>query len=176
MPTEEQTDSGLMPEKPAEDSGGKDVPDWAKDPVKAYEEVLKTRREAAAERVKRQELEKRVSAAPAKDESQLTELAKRVEQAEKRAAESERKALITSLAAEYKLPAALAARLQGDSEEALRKDAEALAALVPAAPVPPAQMTKPAPNGIAEGETIDQKRARLLGAGAGGVNPITGRG
>lgn len=81
--------------------------------------------------------------------------------------------LRSRIATEYALPPALAARLVGDSEDALRADAESLKGLIPAPapaaqPPTPAQATRPhttttpIPTGTT-GETDAQRRARLFG-------------
>ena len=71
------------------------------------------------------------------------------------------------------LPVELAARLQGNTEDELKADAEALKALIPqtAKPLPGGtrQTTTPVPDGLPAGETDAQRRKRLLGGGAEGV-------
>lgn len=69
------------------------------------------------------------------------------------------KALRAQVAAEAGLPPKLAARLQGDTEADLRRDAEDLRALAPSA----RSTTTPLPAGAAPGETDAQRRARLFG-------------
>lgn len=182
MPTEDQ--NGQMPpsDAPAEDSGGNTVPDWVRDPIKAYEEIQKLRRSEAAERTKRLEAEKVNRTAdekPATTDDKpdpIKALQERLDAAEKREREANERAWRTNAAAKHGLPVALASRIQGATEAEMDEDAKALAASIPALPAAPTQTTKPAPSGNAQGETLDQKRARLLGVGAGGVNPLTGKG
>ncbi len=76
------------------------------------------------------------------------------------------KALRAQVAAEAGLPPKLAARLQGETEADLRRDAEDLRALAPA----PRAATTPLPAGAAPGETDAQRRARLFG----GASMFTG--
>lgn len=74
------------------------------------------------------------------------------------------------IALEFQLPPALAVRLQGATDEEIRNDAQALAALIqPKAPAegekqqPPArsQTTSPVPDGQRPSETDEQRRQRL---------------
>jgi hypothetical protein len=70
-------------------------------------------------------------------------------------------ALRTQIAAEAGLPPKLAARLQGETEADLRRDAEDLRALAPTRAT-----TTRLPSGAPPGETDVQRRARIFGGGA----------
>ncbi len=72
------------------------------------------------------------------------------------------KALRVQIAAEVGLPPRLAARLQGDTEADLRRDAEDLRAFASA----PRSTTTPVPGGTPAGETDARRRARLFGGAA----------
>jgi hypothetical protein len=83
-----------------------------------------------------------------------------------------------TIAAEFGLPEALATRLQGDDEDAMRADAEQLKAAFPAAeepgkpkPKPKIMPTNPGDN-AAVGETPDQRNARIYGGGSDIFNPV----
>ena len=67
------------------------------------------------------------------------------------------KALRAQIAVETGLPPKLAARLQGETEADLRRDAEDLRAFVARS------TTTPVPGGPVAGETDAQRRARLFG-------------
>ena len=91
--------------------------------------------------------------------------------AEQEAATERRERLLDRIATEHKLPDALRGRLQGDDEEALRADAEALAKLMaPATPNAP-NLDATARGVVAPGAVDDAKQAELrqrfrLGSGA----------
>jgi hypothetical protein len=67
-------------------------------------------------------------------------------------------------AAKYQLPLEIAERLRGETLEELEKDAESLKALIPdAKQQSKLNATNPGSGGKQVGETIEQKRKRLLG-------------
>lgn len=183
------------PEPPTQQPGG-DLPDWVKDPARAYEEIKKLREEAASHRTASKSLEQRlaeIEGATAKArERELAEQNKWKELAEERErklaeVEATLKAqaaqtMRAQIALEHKLSPGIAKRLVGDTEEALRKDAEALIAELgldkqqaetPAsppdkAPARPAQQparsqTAIVPDGQAVGETDEDRRWRYYG-------------
>lgn len=183
------------PEPPTQQPGS-DLPDWVKDPARAYEEIKKLREEAASHRTASKSLEQRlaeIEGATAKArERELAEQNKWKELAEERErklaeAEATLKAqaaqtMRAQIALEYKLSPGIAKRLVGDTEEALRKDAEALIAELgldkqqaetpaspsdkaPAQPVqqPARSQTAIVPDGQAVGETDEDRRRRYYG-------------
>jgi len=137
LDTEDNGGGGSTEEKPAEetpetgdqggsggDGGGaankeEDLPEWAQ------KELARVRKEAADRRVKLREAEERLSKAKTPEE---------IEAATKELRESneklERELLITKVAKDFDLPDEIAARLVGEDEAALRKDAEVLKNLV----------------------------------------------
>jgi hypothetical protein len=182
------------PEAPAQ--AGSDLPDWVKDPTRAYEEIKKLREEAASHRTASKSLEQRLAEIEATTtkarERELAEQSKWKELAEERERkltefEATLKAqtaqtMRAQIALEYKLTPGIAKRLVGDTEEALRKDAETLIAELgldksqaetPAPPPDskaPGQPAQPArsqtaivPDGQAVGETDDERRRRYYG-------------
>lgn len=178
MPDEIQTgDNGVMPE-PVDSTPKNDLPDWVRDPERAYTVIRDLRKEAENNRKALADLKKQfetVQQPAAIDPKIADDLAKtRQELADlqKRLQEKESNELRMKIAGEFGLPLAVADRLKGDNEEALRKDAEALKALIPAQqPATTSQNTARVPGGAPVGETDEQKRARLLG-GNRGNNPI----
>lgn len=130
------------PKAPEQPVTGSDLPDWVKDPVRAYEEIKKLRGEAAEYRTTSKTLEQRLAeletSASKQRERELAEQNKWKELAEERErklaeVEATLKAqaaqtLRAQIALEYKLPPLLAKRLVGDGEDELRKDAQALIA------------------------------------------------
>ena len=72
--------------------------------------------------------------------------------------------LRSKAAAKYQLPLEIAERLRGETLEELEKDAESLKALIPDAKQQgKLNATNPGSGGKQVGETIEQKRKRLLG-------------
>lgn len=97
------------------------------------------------------------------------------EEAAAKAVAAERQALRLKVAADFGLPPALAGRLQGETEDELRADAETLKPIVMPAEqstARPKQTTTPVPGGQPSGETADQRRARLYGRGPSGGGPF----
>ncbi len=131
------------------------LPEWVRDPERAYEEIRRLRQENAAARVKLNESE---------------DWRSRFEAAQEALRSAERDAAQMRIAGETGLPPAMAARLQGGDDEALRRDAETLKALLATQPPARGQGAIPVPGGMPQGETDEQRRARLFGRGT--VNPI----
>lgn len=144
------TPADTTPEKPApepnksgaDDSGeGSSLPDWVKDPAKAYEAIQKLRVESAENRTKAANLQaEKDREAQEQDKAKKKKLAedgdwqKLAEEARKEVeetkAESERtiQGLMRKLIGkEFNLPEKLVARLQGATEDELRADAADLA-------------------------------------------------
>jgi hypothetical protein len=170
---------GPTPEadKPANDQpNNQQLPEWVRDPAKAYEEIQKLRGEAKDNRLALDGLKKtleEVQKKPSADPVQVEELATKLIDMQKRLQEKEANELRLSVALELGLPKELAVRLVGSTEEELRKDGEALKALIPSQSpqTPKRQNTTPTPGGAPVGETDEQKRARLFGGG-NTSNPI----
>lgn len=177
------------PDVPAE--SGETVPDWVKDPAKAYAEIKKAREEAKTSRTAAADFEKRLKAiedTKRDDETKKLEADKKYEELAKRLADENAKMkadleaervgrLRVSVAAEVGIPAAMADRLVGKTAEELKADAENLKKLL--APTttdtkPPRtpSTTTPAPGGRNAGETDEQRRARLSGRGGGSLFDI----
>jgi hypothetical protein len=100
-------------------------------PEQLRAELAKTRREAAGYRTKVRELEPKAKKLDELTEAEKSEVQRandRAAAAERRATELEAAQLRTSVAAAKKLPASLAARLQGSTKEELEADADALLA------------------------------------------------
>jgi len=153
---------------------------------KTYSEeyVKQLRAEAKANRLKAEAAEAeaadlRPKAAQAVDVDKLTKLEKLLEaerqareEATKQAAESKRAEMRLKIAVDAGLPAALASKLSGETEDELRADAEALKPFVTPTNVQqrPTSTTTAVPGGAPQGETDEQKRARIYrNNGNGGV-------
>lgn len=167
---------------PADDKGGKkpdkeEIPDWVKDPEKAYAELQRARQEAAQHRTKLRELEQaetqRQQDAQKAKEKELADQGKfkpiaeqreqEIEQLKRQLAEAQTGALRTKIALELGLTPVLADRLKGATEDELRADAAELAKLLPAAPKPGQQKdTSALPGGAPAGKTEAQLRADFL--------------
>lgn len=102
-------------------------------------------------------------------QSEMTEAEKykaRADQLEAELKEERQGRMRLQVAAEYSLPEALANRLQGDTIEALKADAEQIAKLLPK---PKKENPALSPNDIGDGkkgETDQQKRNRIYNKGA----------
>lgn len=111
----------------------------ARDPD-AVRNALKTERDAAkaakdeakAAKAKAEELAKKVQAFEDRDKSEQEKAEQRAVEAEKKADAAEKKLLRLRVAADKKLPADLADRLQGESQAELEADADKLLKLVKA--------------------------------------------
>jgi hypothetical protein len=100
-------------------------------PEQLRAELAKTRREAAGYRTKVRELEPKAKKLDELTEAEKSEVQKALDRAaaaEKRATDLEAAQLRTTVATAKKLPASLAARLQGTTKEELEADADALLA------------------------------------------------
>lgn len=120
---------------------------------KEYEKQLKRLEQLEAEEKKRQDAAK----------SEIEKAQDQLREAQEKARKLELKELQRQAAEKHKLPAALAARLQGETLEELEADAEALAKTLPKLTAPPVPPNNPGP-GASDGETDDQRRARLFGS------------
>jgi len=112
------------------------------------------------------ELEQLRAAEKKREEEALSELEryqKRAEEAEKEATELRLSVLRRKVADEVGLPGALADRLQGADEESLKADAERLLEAIPPSTIQKPKIKPTNPADADKVETIEQKRARLLG-------------
>lgn len=185
-----------QPDNSAPDTPRKSDPDQSGSDKKAEtfsrEYVEELRQENATRRKEAKALEKRLAdietsskAAEEKkllDEKQHETLAQKAmkerDEALAKVQETELKVLRLSIAADFKLSPSQAKRLQGSTEEELRKDAEDMVAEFglnkpsePAAATPQTQagrqtQTTIAPDGRPVGETDEQIRARIYKPGA----------
>lgn len=122
----------------ATDTGGRedDVNGTLSDAGKralSEERKARTAAERAAKAAQKQldEVSKRLTAFEDRDKTDLQRATEAVAAAEKRAAEAEQKLLRQRVAADKKLPPALADRLRGSTEEEMAADADALLAGLP---------------------------------------------
>lgn len=115
-----------MADDDAPDAG--DGPDIASDDdLRSLRDALKKANdEAKKHRLRAKELEDQLQQSADASKSEVQKLTERLDAAERRQADAERKALIAEIAADKKLPAALARRLSGDSREELEADADEL--------------------------------------------------
>lgn len=194
MPTTDNTENLPAAETDAAKAAAEaaqsgDVPDWVKDPARAYAEIQKVREEAkksrealatiGAERKKQADAAEAEARKKLEDEKQFQQLAEKYKaEAEAMKAEAEAAklaALRVEVAAKVGIPA-LAARLVGKTDAELTADAEALKALLAPAQDEkkqqrqPGSSTTPAGGARPQGETDEQRRARLFGRGA--ANPL----
>ena len=181
MPEENATDAVQPETQPVSDSApvvtdqAKETGNWpdgeAFDPERAKATIEKLRgyeKEAAQLRKKMAVLEK---AEHDRKEAELSELEKaqsRLAELEAKAAKLERLSLQREVAERVGLPAVLATRLQGETDDDMEADAKLLMESLPKEQK--AKTTIPATNpGInaSANETHAQQKARLLGTGEG---------
>lgn len=111
-----------------------------------------------------------------REEAKLSETDKLKRQlAEKDAAlrSLERAAMQRKAAEAAGLPSAFAERLKGETPEELEADANALKEVLPKAQPPNVGATNPGSNATGQGETYEQRRARIYGIGTDIFNPAT---
>ncbi|MFH1486077.1 MAG: hypothetical protein ABIH46_08405 [Chloroflexota bacterium] len=152
-------DAVALPDGAQEPTNVDQLPVWAQDHIKAL------RKENAGHRHKTKEAEAATSAAEEaklKEQKEFQALAERYAQ-ERDAALIQAVELQTRLtrqviATEFSLPAEIAARLQGDDEEAMRADAKVLQGIlkVPATGIP----ASPSPDGTPPKLSDEEKRKR----------------
>ena len=103
--------------------------------------------------------------------SEMDKLKRELAELQAKATQAERQNLQRKIGAELGLPDVLALRLQGDDEEAMREDAQAILATMPKkSNAPTLSATNPS-NGQPAGETPAQQRARFYGTGADIFDP-----
>lgn len=166
-----------------QDAGSEELPDWVKDPVKALAEIKKVREEAAKYRLQLREAEKTQEKLQAEQKTAEDQKLAEQQEFEKLAARYKTDldkaltelqtlrldAMRNKVAGEIGIPSALAARLQGSTEEELKADAEALKTALGLTQTPQQQQARPGytivPGGQPVKETDDQRRLRLRSGG-----------
>lgn len=160
-PASSQTDTPpeTPPETPPAPPGEPEGPNTPETFDREY--VEKLRRESAGYRTRAQEAEAKIKEIADRDKTEHEKAVERAEQAEQRAAEAERRLLRREVADKAGLPASLAARLQGETEEELLEDAKQLAKLV--VPGKPGDDLPDVPRGADRGSanqpTLDEQIA-----------------
>jgi len=175
MPTEDPTDPN--PTAPTGEGGAPDKPTAESKKTESQEHMIPKSRldEEIAKRSKAEkELDKFLKAEDERKKAELSETERlRQEKAdlEKQNADLLLKQWKRDAAAEAKLPANCADRLQGATLEELQEDAMRFAEALPK-PAKNAVLTATAPaDGQAKGETIEQQRARIHGDGGNPFDP-----
>jgi chromosome segregation ATPase len=181
----DEVKNGGTPQQPEQ---GRDAPESAAPKLSARLEEVE--RQLEAERAARQaEIEKRKAANDESAQRRLTinelkqqldetsekaakydELSSRLQQLEQERDRAAREALVMRVATETGLPPALAGRLQGETEEALREDAQELAELIPQQ-APAGSRATPNPGGTPTGYTDDDLRKILRGGATDDLLP-----
>ena len=144
----------------------------AAEEIISLEEARKLRREAQALRKKLEGFEK---AEQEKADAQLSEvekLRKQLAQIAQEKAALERATLQRQAAEKIGLPPAFADRLRGETLEDLEKDAKAILEALPKAAQPKVNTTNPGANATGQGETDEQRRARLYGREVNIFDPV----
>ncbi len=157
---------GVTPEPQAPEQPKASETPAAIDPAEfaKVQAALKEANREAAER--RKKLDAYEKAEAERKQAEMTEVERanaKMKEYETKLATLERDALVRRVADETGLPAALASRLQGATEEELKADAAKLLELVPAAPNKPKLKTDPSnPGNAQKAETLAEMRARLI--------------
>lgn len=142
-------------EAPADNNADSQLPEWVQDPEKAFAEIKKLRSENANWRNELRELQswrdqqetqkREAQEAEMREQNQFKELLEQRErelsELKAQIAQQQAQQLRASIVSEFGLPEALADRLRGESEEELRKDAEALRGIMAPPQQTPAQQT-----------------------------------
>lgn len=137
--TPETDDAATQGEASAGETG-KDGQPFDAERAKALIEKLRTENKnfktAAGELAKLKKEQAEAEKKSAEEQGKFKELYEKAQaeaqEAKDKAAKIERELLVERIGVKHKLPAELRGRLQGDDEEALEKDAELLAKLIPA--------------------------------------------
>jgi septal ring factor EnvC (AmiA/AmiB activator) len=138
--------------------------------LNATRKALKEANKEAAERRKRLETFEREQAEQEQDKLSETEkLTKALQDAQGKLQAYERQALQRQAAEKVGLPASLGIRLQGETLEELVSDAQSLMDAMPKQPKPTIAATNP--GQASQGETDDQRRARIYGSGVNIFDP-----
>lgn len=141
------------------------------DPVefaKMQAALKEANKEAATRRKQLEAYEKAEAERKAAEMTETEKLAAKLKEYETKLAQAERAALVRKVADEAGLPAQLAIRLQGDTEDELRADAEKLRELIPAEPAKPKLKIDPTnPGNAGRVETRAEKKARLMPSSVG---------
>lgn len=167
----EDTNTGAEAEAGAPNAPQAQPKTYPEDVVKTLRAEAKERRlENVALKAELEELRGKVAQTPSVEAvSKLEALLEQERQARTeaaaKAAAAERVALRLKIATETGLPAALASKLSGETEDELRADAESLKPFIATpqtGPQRPGSSTTPVPGGAPQGETDEQRRNRLL--------------
>jgi hypothetical protein len=135
-------------------------------PPAGGEDVAALKKALAAERDAKRAAQKALDDLKAKEQAGQTDaevLQQRVAELERANKKAKRDALVLSIATEYSIPAALSARLHGETEDELRADAEALKAIIPAQP-PQQGTTVGGPQGQPVGGKSPEEWIKVLRA------------
>lgn len=132
------------PDPRAQGQAGEPQPDTGDEPLgEGGKKALEAERQTAkAAKARAAELEAKLKEYEGRDKTEEQKQAERLEELQRTAEASQRKALQYEVAAAKGIPLKLATRLRGDTEEDMSKDAEDLSALIgtqevkPAAPKP----------------------------------------
>lgn len=111
-----------------------------------------------------------------REEAELSETEKLKRQLAERDAQLkglERAAMQRKVAEAVGLPAAFAERLKGETPDEMEADAKALKEAMPKAAAPNVGATNPGSNATGQGETLEQRRARIYGGGVDIFDPAT---
>jgi len=170
MPDEKQ-DQGEMPEEEKKVEMTQDVEPQEEefDKERAMATITKLREFEKEARMLKKKLDAYEKAEQERKEAEMSEMEKLKAQYDKAQAELSRiqkNQQKREIAQKVGLPEALALRIQGDDEEAMEADAKKLAEALPKPEVKKVMSPTQPGVGAQQGETYEQKRARILGTGA----------
>jgi len=148
------------------------------DETRAMELIKKLRAEIKELSPKAKKAAELEAAEVKRKEAQMTEtekLAKELAEAKSRLRQVERIEMQRAAAEKAGLPLAYAKRLQGETPEELEADAKEMLDALPKAEKKTPSLSPTNPGGAAQGETIDQKLARIHGQGVDPFDPMTAK-
>lgn len=138
----------------------------------AREALKKANKEAATRRKQLEDYEKSEREREEAELSEMDKLKRRLAETEGELSSLRIMQVKRKVARDVGLPDVLAERLQGDTEDAIKEDAERLLATLPKTPKAPAiQPTNPGANASAGVETAEQRRKRIFQSGVNIYDP-----
>lgn len=171
---QEQPQEGAEPEASQVEAPAVEAEEFDKE--RALETIKKLRQFEKQSKALERKLAEYEAKEREREESKLSETEKLKRQlAEKEAAlqSLERAAMQRKAAEAAGLPPAFAERLKGETQEELEADAKALKEVLPKAQAPNVGTTNPGSNATGQGETLEQRRARVYGGAVDIFDPAT---
>lgn len=168
----DETRGAEMAQTTPEAEKPKDAPqalDLAAELAKVRAELKEVNRESASRRKRLEELETAEAKKKESEMSEIEKLTKRLSETETQLKQKSRAEMVRAIADKTGLPAALAARLHGETPEELETDAKTLLEALPKPTQKTPNLNPTNPSAGKQGESLDQQLARIHGQQ---VNPF----